>query len=260
VWALVFPALPLFIGQIYLFTRVSGLALKPSLPRSSRSYFGSATKLWLAGASDVALLRADKFFLGRLSGMAQLGDYNRAFNFSPVAARALNSFLAGPTISALTRTTQADDRLRLILKSAILLGAAGLGNFVVWRFFSKPLVPWIFGEQWINAIPVFEAMAPLSLCMAAAYLPTAVAIALRAYGELAVVRIVSLVGFLSATLLLHAQISAVLMAWLLQATLVAQGLLLFLILWPRYLRTRTIQAESQVSAGDHLQAPNDGSQ
>jgi O-antigen/teichoic acid export membrane protein len=260
VWALVIPALPLFIGQIWLFTHVSGIALRPPLQQSSRSYFGSGTKLWLAGASDVALLRADKFLLGRFSGMAPLGDYNRAFNFSPVAARALNSLLAGPTISALTRTTQSAARLKLISKSAILLGAAGMGNFVVWWFFSKPLVPWIFGEQWINAIPIFEAMAPLSLAMAAAYLPTAVAIALRAYGKVAFARIISLVGFLSATLLLHAQISAVLMAWLLQATLVAQGLLLFLMLWPRYLRQKTGQTESEIAAVDHPRATEVGSQ
>jgi len=233
-WALVLPGLPLFVAQVVLFTRLSGISLKTSLRRSNRNYFQSATKLWLAGASDTALLRADKFFLGRFSSMADLGDYNRAFNFSPVAARTLNSFLASPTISALTRSSRCEERRTLIHRSSLLLGGAGFANFLVWWFFSNPLVPWIFGPQWTNAVPVFEAMAPLSLAMAFAYLPTTMAVAQRAYGRLAFIRTVTLVAFLGAALWMGAHLSAVSMAWLLQATLVAQGLLLSLALWPDY--------------------------
>lgn len=234
VWALVLPSLPLFAIQIVLFTRLSGIRLKPTSPRSGRNYFQSATKLWLAGASDTALLRADKFLLGKFAGMAPLGDYNRAFNFSPVAARALNSFLAAPTISALTRSSRNEDKRTLIHKSSLLLAVAGVTNFIVWWFFSDPLVPWIFGPQWTNAIPVFEAMAPLSLAMSCAYLPTTMAFAQRAYGRLAIIRATSLLAFLGAALWMGGQLSAVSMAWLLQATLGAQGLLLFLVLWPEY--------------------------
>lgn len=245
VWALVLPGLPLFAIQVVLFTRLSGIRLKPTLPRSGRDYFQSATKLWLAGASDTALLRADKFLLGRFTGMASLGDYNRAFNFSPVAARALNSFLAAPTISALTRSSQSEDKRTLIHKSSLLLAAAGITNFIVWWFFSNPLVPWIFGPQWTNAIPVFEAMAPLSLAMSFAYLPTTMAFAQRAYGRLAIIRATTLLAFLGAALWMGGQLSAVSMAWLLQATLVAQGLLLFFVLWPEYFGHRADKHEAQ---------------
>lgn len=238
VWALIVPALPLLAMQMVLFTSMSRISLKPASTRSSRNYFRSATNLWIAGACDTGLLRADKFLLGRFSGMAALGDYNRAFNFSPIAARALNSFLAGPTISALTRSAQVKDRCSLVRKSSLLLGGAGVANFIVWWFFSKPLVPWIFGPQWANAIPVFEAMAPLSLAMSVAYLPTTMAIAQRAYGRLALARGVTLVGFLSVALWLGARMSAVTMAWLLQTTLMAQGLFLSLALWPELFGNR----------------------
>lgn len=233
-WALVMPTLPLFMAQLVLFKRMSGISFKPTAPRSQRIYLHSATKLWLAGCSDAALLRCDKFLLGQASGMVSLGDYNRAFNFSPFAARALNSFMAGPAISSLTAAVRRETRRSLIVKASVLLGVAGAANFILWWFFSDSLVPWLFGKQWIHAIPVFEAMAPLSWAISAAYLPTTLAIANRAYGTLALVRTLTLVAFIVFALLFRAQMSAVLMAWLIQGTLVIQGTFLSLAMSPLF--------------------------
>lgn len=243
VWSFAIPALPLFISQVLLFTKMSGSGLRPSAPLSSRRYFKSASQLWLATSSDAALLRIDKFLLGRFVDLPALGDYNRAFNFTPVAAKALSSFLASPTVSALTRDPDKRAQRTLIIKAAALLLTAGLANFILWWFFSKPLVPWLFGPQWANAIPVFEAMASLSLAMSIAYLPTTLALANRAYGTLAAVRLVALAAFVVAAVLLAPRMTPVTMAWLFQVTLVGQGLVLSLAMVALGLHSRHIAAK-----------------
>lgn len=227
-WAIVAPAIPLFLVQWVLFTRITGIGFRPTVPLSSRSYFKAATSLWLAGCSDTALNRSDKFLLGRFSTMEALGDYNRAFNFTPLAARALSSLITNPTVASLTRTHDGLARRKLLLKSGALLAFGGVANFIVWWFFSDPLVPMIFGEQWATAIPVFQAMAPLSLAMSIAYLPATSAVADRAYTALAVVRSVTFVAFIGTVIGFSSQMSAVAMAWLFQAALVAQGIMILI--------------------------------
>jgi O-antigen/teichoic acid export membrane protein len=230
VWALVIPAIPLFVGQIILYSRMSRVHIRQTNPLTTRSYFRSGTALWLCGCGESALLRADKFLLGQATGMGAVGDYNRAYNFSPMAARALNSLLTNASVASLTRASSNAAQRVVLAKSAILLLMAGCANFVLWWFFSDPLVPLLFGPQWSSAIPVFEAMAPLSLAISAAYLPTTFAMARRAYYVLAATRIVTLAFFMVTALMMRGQMSAVLMAWLLQGTFLLQGILLCLLL------------------------------
>lgn len=235
VWSFAIPALPLFISQLVLFSKMSGSGLAPRRPRSSRQYFKSASQLWLATCSDSALVRVDKFFLGQFVNLQALGDYNRAFNFTPVAAKALSSFLANPTVSALTRAKDWQTRHTLVLKAGSVLFLGGIINFMVWWLFSETLVIFVFGPQWQNAIPVFEAMAPLSLALTIAYLPTTLAMAQRAYATLAIIRVVTFTGFGVSAIWLGPIMSPVLMAYLLQSTLVIQGvtLLIFVSLYSR---------------------------
>jgi lipopolysaccharide exporter len=226
VWALALPALPLFVAQLVLFHRFTGISFAVSPTRSKRSYWKSATSLWLANCSDAAMLRLDKFFLGRFSTLDAVGDYNRALNYTPLAARIFGSFITSPAVSALTRTTQQRARFLLITKSLLLLGMAGALNFLFWWYFSGPLVPWLFGEQWTSAVPVFEAMAPLSLALAAAYFPITIALANSLYKTLALVRVFCVCCFAGVVALISNVMDAVVMAYLLQATLILQGFLL----------------------------------
>jgi len=230
VWSLAIPAIPLLIGQFVLYSRVTHLSIRPDHPLTPRSYFQSGTALWLCGCGESALLRADKFLLGQMSSMGSLGDYNRAFNFSPLAARALNSLLTSATVASLTRASDSSAQRTFLAKSGMLLLITGSANFVLWWFFSDPLVPLLFGPQWKSAIPVFEAMAPLSLAISVAYLPTTFAMARRAYNILAATRVGTLLLFVLTTLAFKEQMNAVFMAWLLQSVLVTQGVLLFIFL------------------------------
>lgn len=226
VWALAAPAIPLFLAQMTLFTKSTRLGIFSTSPPSGRSYFQSGLNLWIASMGEGALVRADKFLLGKFSTMASLGDYNRAYNYAPLSARMMNSLLTNATISGLTRAADGKHRRWLLIKCAALLAVGGLLNFAVFWWFSADFVPWIFGPQWVSAIPVFEAMAPLSLVISFAYLPTCVILAKRRYRLLAATRIATLVAFLACALWLGSDLNAVKMAWLLQGALILQGSLL----------------------------------
>lgn len=226
VWSLAAPVVPLFLIQLLLFTRCTGRGLKPQQPKSDRRYFRSGSALWIASLGEGVLFKADKFLLGNFCSLAAVGDYNRAFNYAPLSARALNSLLTNPTVAALVRADDDAGRRRLLTKSAGLLFAGGILNWILLWWLSAPVVPALFGPQWISAIPVFEAMAPMSLAMSFAYLPTALALASRNYTTLATARVVSLAAFLCAALWLGPSMTALKMAWLLQCSLGIQGLIL----------------------------------
>jgi PST family polysaccharide transporter len=226
VWALALPAIPLFVVQLWFFTRCSGRGLRPRQPKSTRRYFRSGCALWISSSGEGLLFKADKFMLGNFSTLSAVGDYNRAFNYAPLSARALNSFLTNPTVAGLVRAKDNNSRSRLLLKSAIILLLGGVANYLVLLWLSAPIVPRLFGEQWVSAIPVFEAMAPMSLAMSLAYLPTALTLAVRDYFTLAWVRSLSLVVFVSGSLWVGHLMTAVTVAVLLQICLAFQGVLL----------------------------------
>ena len=226
VWSRAAPNITLFAIQILLFTRCTGRGLKPEQPKSDRRYFRSGSALWIASLGEGILFKADKFLLGNFSSLTAVGDYNRAFNYAPLSARALNSLLTNPTVAALVHAGNDTGRRRLLTKSAGLLLAGGILNWILLWWFSAPIVPALFGPQWRSAIPVFEAMAPMSLAMSFAYLPTALALASRNYNTLAAARVVSLTAFLCAALWLGPMMTAVKMAWILQWALGLQGVLL----------------------------------
>ncbi len=231
VWALALPAIPLFIVQLVLFTKFTRQPLLPSTPPSGRSYARSAGALWIANVCEATFTKADKLFLGQFSTMSSLGDYNRASNYAPLAARAFNSLLSNAAVASYVHAPSMNARQRLVWKSSILLFVAGLLNFIAFRWLSETLVPFIFGEQWTSAIPVFKALAPLSLCLAFALVPATLMLADHRYRALAGCRVLALGAFLLAAFLWRKDLDGVTMAILFQAGLVLQGLLLTITLF-----------------------------
>lgn len=228
VWSLVLPAIPLYCLQFLLFRHYSKIATRPA--SSQRRHMKTAGMLWVASLSEQALLRIDKFFVGQFTGEIQVGNYNRAYNYAPFGVRILNSLVTNPTITALNRAPNAKAKMRLLGRMSLLLLVAGAANFAVLWWFSDPLVPWVFGPQWREAIPVFKAFAPLSLVIAMAYLPTTVLLARRGYLELGITRALALVLFCVGAFVAGSRFDATMAAWLFQAALVLQGCTLCIIL------------------------------
>jgi O-antigen/teichoic acid export membrane protein len=192
-----------------------------------KEFFHSGFWLWLIAMSEVGLARFDKWFVGRFRGDAALGHYNRAFGYAPLAFLALNSFATNPTVSGLARCESASARLRLFLRTTAILMTAGILNWLIFFPFARDIILWVFGPQWEGAIPMFRAFASLSLAYAIAYLPMTAMLAQRRYREIGIVRVSLLLAFVVILLTFRESLSAIVVAWLFQGMLVAQGIALF---------------------------------
>lgn len=224
VWALALPGIPLVMLQVALFQRLTGLSWRPVKPASGRSYAKSGFLIWLSGAAEQALGRMDRILLGSFSNEAELGNYNRAFNYTLISVRVLNSLVANPTVTALARAGSGEAKRRLIAKTAAILLSASFLTFAVFWWFSDTLIPLVFGEQWREAIPAFQAMAPMGLVVSFTYLPVTVLIAAKRYKALAFARVVTLALFVAACFALAAGMDSSRMAWIVQGALFVQGL------------------------------------
>jgi len=226
-YVLVLPGLSMLATDFVIYRYCAGqnVLVRPRwiIPRD---FFHSGFWLWLNTMSEVGLSRIDKWFVGRFRGDAALGYYSRAFGYAPIAFLGLNSFAANPTVSGLARCETPAARLRLFLRTAAILISGGILNWFIFFAFSREIVLWVFGPQWEASVPVFRAFASLSLAYAIAYLPITAMLAQKRYREVAVVRASVLVTFGVILLTFRQSLSMILVAWVLQALLIAQGVVL----------------------------------
>jgi PST family polysaccharide transporter len=197
-----------------------------------REFFHSGFWLWLSALSEVGLARFDKWFVGSFRGVAALGHYNRAFGYAPLAFLALNSFATNPTVAGLARCETPEARLRLFLRTAAILITGGILNWLLFFTFSRQIVLWVFGPQWYPTIPIFRAFASLSLAYAIAYLPITAMYAQKRFREVAIVRTTMLFAFVVVLFACRQSASMIVVAWLLQALLIIQGVALLFLAHP----------------------------
>jgi O-antigen/teichoic acid export membrane protein len=182
--------------------------------------------LWVNNAAEAAMQRMDKWFVGSTGGAEVLGLYNRAFTFSPVSHFAFNSLLTNPAISEMARRSS-EDRKRYLLKTFLSTSGGGIVTMVFWLLLADPLVVWIFGAPWKGAIPYFKAMSALALCYAVLYVPVTFLFSLRHYTIAGIVRLAGVVALLCFLLMSQGHVSALGVSYVLQATLLAMGLVMW---------------------------------
>lgn len=121
------------------------------------SLFKQSRGIWLDGLLEGAFQRMTVLIASGLVGLRGAGYFFFAQRLAGVPQQLMGPVvtrMSGPWFSAL----KGMERLRLLrrmltLSSIILL----LGScFVFWA--AKPVIPWAFGEQWRDAIPVFQAL------------------------------------------------------------------------------------------------------
>lgn len=228
--ALALPGLPLMILQPLLYRKLTSLTLPRSirLGRVSFSPLRNGFSLWLCTASEHAIFRLDKVLLGKFTNPQTLGNYSRAYGYAPISHFALSSLYTNPTVAALGHKPDWSAKKKLLTKHLAILLPAAIVNALFWWSFSDPVVPLVFGPQWAPAIPVFEAMATLSLCMAAYYLPAAYLFHSKDFLALGLIRLTIVLAMLATGLLFHNQLTAPIMAYLLQASLLMTSISLII--------------------------------
>ncbi len=184
--------------------------------------------LWVYGASENAMMRIDSWFVGNFRGEIALGYYNRAFGYAPLSNMLLSSLVTNPTVVGFVRCKTGHARRRLFVRTASIVVAGGLLNWGVFFFFAHPIILFVFGPKWEDAVPIFKAFASLSLAYAVAFLPTTAMVAVQRYREIALIRVSFAALFVGVLFLLPGTRTPVAIAWLVQATWVLQGLAMFL--------------------------------
>lgn len=180
---------------------------------------------WLVSVTSVLQNRADRIVIGSELSDKELGYYNRGLNFSPMAYLLLNSFLSNAATSSYARANSESQRLRLLAKTCGLVFSLSALNFFVWHYFADPLVPFIFGKQWVGAIPVFEALASLSICYGLRDIPSTFLLGKKKYRFFGLLNVISATLFLGGVFLLKGKLSIVLVAYILQASMALPGFL-----------------------------------
>jgi len=226
-FTLVLPGLGIACTDFFLYRHFSGRSVfvKPAWNVGGDT-FRKGFWIWLICASEVALSRLDSWFIGKFRGDTALGYYNRAFGYAPISHLLLSSFLGNPSVVSFARCENGAKRRLLFSRTACIVLAGGVVNWAVFFFWAHPVVLFALGPKWEGAVPVFQAFAGLSLAYMFALLPSALLLSARRYREIALVRVGCVALFAGALFVVPGARSAVSVAWLVQATLLAQGLVL----------------------------------
>ena len=189
---------------------------------------------WTMQISSQMTARIDKIFLGKLAGDTQLGYYNRGLNYGPFCLFLLSSLLTNASVVAMRQQSSMRAKLTIARKTGLLLFGGALANWAVLWWFSDPLVPWLFGEQWRGAIPAFQAFSWLGLAMALHYSPMNFLLANEANAQVAAAKgaglLVMVVGL--AIVALMGQACAVTVAYAYCVGMAAAGGIMIMIAFP----------------------------
>lgn len=116
--------------------------------------------LSIANLVNWTLLNADYAILGRLVSAAEIGVYMIAFNVASWSTAVLGSVLNSVVVPALGRVAGDPPQLRdAIVRACQLVGLVALPIGALSVALADPIVRILFGEKWVEAIPVLAVLA-----------------------------------------------------------------------------------------------------
>jgi len=179
-----------------------------------RKQFRVGFWLWLGSVCAAWFTRIDKLAVGRFGSDAQLGYYNRAFNYGPVSHILLDSLMTNVTVRAIAVSASPRLKLLSLAKPMLIATFGGLLNGLLWWHFADRLVPCIFGMQWTPSVRAFQWLGWLSLAYVFANGMTTALLAEKRFRELAYMRfgalalLASLLGAVGSQMILTAEAAA----------------------------------------------------
>lgn len=140
---------------------------RPGLPRRDVGAwelcrFGGA--LTCANLLNYLSRNVDKVLLGWWWGAPALGFYSKAYSLLALPMQQLNAPLNGVVLPALARLQEQPVRYRRYYVRAVgLVAFAGIPAVVFACVYTELLVLTILGDQWLEAVAIFRALAPAAL-------------------------------------------------------------------------------------------------
>jgi len=227
IYSLVAPSAVGAITSVIVFIFIYGRSYKkPHLSfKSVSKVFQTSFWTWLQSLFSIVHSRSDRIVIGSNFSEQELGFYNRALNFSPLAYLLLGSFVSNAATSSYARAETYKKGKVIFKKNSILPLTFGLLNFLVWFFLSDKLVPMLFGNQWIDAVPVFQALSPLSLCFAFRDLPSTFFLGQRKFARATAIYFFSSLLFFGGILLFHSELNLLIVCIIFQTSLALPGII-----------------------------------
>ncbi len=114
---------------------------------------------WLCHCSQMIYTRADKIVVGTISSKADVGYYNRAYNYGPLSFLILGALAGGPAIVIFSKTKEIASLWRIYIRRAGVLFISGISFGLLWLLWADDIVLFVFGSDWLPAVPYFKAFA-----------------------------------------------------------------------------------------------------
>ncbi|MDN5870836.1 MAG: lipopolysaccharide biosynthesis protein [Nitrococcus sp.] len=137
---------------------------RPGLPRRGtdiRSMLAFGGNLTCCNFLNYLTRNADKMLVGWAWGAGPVGLYTKAYSLLMLPIHQINAPISGVVIPSLSRLKDDAERYRAYyMKAILLMTAVGMPLTAFALTAADDLVLAIFGEQWIEAVPIFRALAP----------------------------------------------------------------------------------------------------
>jgi O-antigen/teichoic acid export membrane protein len=164
-WALVLQGISFKLFRLvwlYFYERWLPLfTIKPSVMRDVFSFSGNVLGF---RSINYWARNADNLLVGRFLGAAQLGFYNQAYKLMMYPIQLITNIIT-PSLQPVFATVQDEPRkmtpayLKILELVALITFPTGL--FL--SLFAGPIIRLLWGDQWIESIPVFEVLAILTM-------------------------------------------------------------------------------------------------
>lgn len=146
--------------------------------------------LSIANLVNWALLNADFMILGRMVSAAEVGVYMIAFNVASWSTALLGSVMNNVVVPAFGRFS--DDRTRLgtaLVSGTRLVALLALPIGALTCALAAPLVVTVFGEKWVEAVPVLAVLAVYGVLYTFSLLLVSVLVATGKTGRLLAIQL-----------------------------------------------------------------------
>jgi len=165
-WALVAQQVGFFVTLGVLPWLLCGW--RPAGPRASRRGDDAGLRSLVFYGKDLTLSKAmtqlggnlDFVLIGRFAGAGPLGLYQAAFRWAMLPVQQLYTPLNGVVVATLSRLQADAERYRATFRTAVRCSAALALPALAFLFVAaSDVVLLLLGEQWLGAVPLFQALA-----------------------------------------------------------------------------------------------------
>lgn len=193
VWSLVFGGLSGSIASLLMVARTTPLRARLRFDReATRTHGNFGLRITLKDLAVYFRKQTSNLIIAKMGGPTMVGLFNKGYSLATLPFSAIS----GPVFQPVFRTMSAEqdnpDKIKyLFLRMMSLLMLYTLPLYIALAWLAEPLIVVVYGENWRDAAPVLQILAPLGLLHCISHPCGAVLAATNRVGSEAVVQVVT---------------------------------------------------------------------